>query len=227
MSNRNTVLLGAAALLFFASGRPVQAGPIKAENQKIDRAVREGVQTGAATQSVIISVKPGYRETLRLALRQHGDVIKSEHPLIEAVAVQLHTGDLDELARQPWVEAISANAKVSAKGSTTELKTLLTQPTQTLSNSLRETLGLPRVATSATMTGATGISVAIIDSGIAPSDDFSGRITGFYDFTHGGVPIAPYDDYGHGTHVAVSSPAAASCPTTNIKASRPTCTSSA
>ena len=54
------------------------------------------------------------------------------------------------------------------------------------------------------MNGGTGVGVAIIDSGIAPSGDFTGRITGFYDFTHGadGASVAPYDDYGHGTHVA-------------------------
>ena len=37
------------------------------------------------------------------------------------------------------------------------------------------------------LTGSTGIGVAIIDSGIAPSADFGGRITGFYDFTNGRV----------------------------------------
>jgi serine protease AprX len=44
--------------------------------------------------------------------------------------------------------------------------------------------------------------VALIDSGIAPSFDFGSRITGFFDFTKGGVPATAYDDYGHGTHVA-------------------------
>ena len=35
------------------------------------------------------------------------------------------------------------------------------------------------------------------------SSDFSGRVTAFYDFTTGGtVARYPYDDYGHGTHVA-------------------------
>ena len=53
------------------------------------------------------------------------------------------------------------------------------------------------------LTGSS-IGVAIIDSGIAPNADFAGRITAFYDFTNGqdGVAAAPYDDYGHGTHVA-------------------------
>ena len=72
-----------------------------------------------------------------------------------------------------------------------------------LSTTLRQTLGLPSVATSS-MSGGTGVGIAIIDSGIAPSGDFAGRITGFYDFTNGrnGASVAPYDDYGHGTHIA-------------------------
>jgi serine protease AprX len=66
---------------------------------------------------------------------------------------------------------------------------------------LRQTLGLPTVADP---TATMNVGVAVIDSGITPSDDFSGRITGFYDFTHGlnGVAVTPYDPYGHGTHVA-------------------------
>jgi subtilisin family serine protease len=46
-----------------------------------------------------------------------------------------------------------------------------------------------------------GAGVAIIDSGINPSR-FGDRITAFYDFTDGGLATVPYDDFGHGTHVA-------------------------
>jgi serine protease AprX len=52
-----------------------------------------------------------------------------------------------------------------------------------------------------------GVGVAIIDSGAgATADDFAespggaSRIDQFVDFVNGGV--TPYDDYGHGTHVA-------------------------
>src|SRR4030095_9013892 len=62
---------------------------------------------------------------------------------------------------------------------------------------LRDTLGLGNVS----QTGK-GVTVAVIDSGISPSLDFSGRIKAFYDFTQGGIATAPYDDNGHGTHVA-------------------------
>ena len=37
------------------------------------------------------------------------------------------------------------------------------------------------------------VTIAVIDSGIQSSGDFSGRIAGFYDFTNskGGVPATP------------------------------------
>ena len=59
-----------------------------------------------------------------------------------------------------------------------------------------DTLGLR-----SSWTGAE-IGVAVVDSGIEPSKDFESRITAFYDFTRGGIATPPYDDYGHGTHVA-------------------------
>ena len=45
------------------------------------------------------------------------------------------------------------------------------------------------------------VGVAVIDSGVSPSDDL--RITASYDFRNGfALQASPYDGYGHGTHVA-------------------------
>ena len=45
-----------------------------------------------------------------------------------------------------------------------------------------------------------GVGVAVLDTGIYPHMDFGNRITGFYDFVS--YQKRPYDDNGHGTHVA-------------------------
>ena len=45
-----------------------------------------------------------------------------------------------------------------------------------------------------------GSCIAILDSGISPHPDFSGRIIGWHDVLSS--TRQPYDDYGHGTHVA-------------------------
>lgn len=50
-----------------------------------------------------------------------------------------------------------------------------------------------------TWTG-TGIGVAILDTGLYPHIDFGERIRGFQDLL--GHRPYPYDDSGHGTHVA-------------------------
>lgn len=45
-----------------------------------------------------------------------------------------------------------------------------------------------------------GVKIAVIDTGIYPHQDLSGRITDFVDFINGRTD--PYDDNGHGTHCA-------------------------
>ncbi|MCK4258426.1 MAG: S8 family serine peptidase [Halanaerobiales bacterium] len=45
-----------------------------------------------------------------------------------------------------------------------------------------------------------GVTIVIIDTGIAPHQDFGNRIVGWLDIVKG--KTAPYDDHGHGTHCA-------------------------
>ena len=47
-----------------------------------------------------------------------------------------------------------------------------------------------------------GVTVAIIDSGLHPSSAFEGRVKAFRDFTGTSLSGLPFDDFGHGTHVA-------------------------
>jgi serine protease AprX len=204
---RSTVI-GAAILIGIAS--PLLAGNPTHES-KVDRAVHAALRTGVRTQPVIITVAPGCRASVRKTLERHGDVIRSEHSLIDALSVELHSDDVDALAAQPCVMAVSADAVVHAKGAAgLDWRNAWTfQPLAIsslgLTSTLRDTLGLPHYAAlgPAVPTGSTGISVAIIDSGISPSENFAGRITGFYDFTKGVLKsTTPYDDYGHGTHIA-------------------------
>ncbi|NLG83848.1 MAG: S8 family serine peptidase, partial [Firmicutes bacterium] len=67
-------------------------------------------------------------------------------------------------------------------------------------------IGIPSVqGETAFLAGHTGrgVTIAIVDSGIHPHPDFTrpaGRLLGWYDaVTH---RPDPYDDHGHGTHVA-------------------------
>jgi subtilisin family serine protease len=62
---------------------------------------------------------------------------------------------------------------------------------------LRQTLGV-----GSTWTGR-GVGVAVIDSGLEMSSEFTGRVAAFYNFVGGRPrPTSPSDEYGHGTHIA-------------------------
>src|SRR5438093_3731995 len=113
---RTTTRLSTLALLIAATQLAVADS--QSRNQKIDRALRESLSAGAPTQSVIITVKPGHRDALRQVLQRHGDAIRAEHPLIDAVAAELHSDDVEALANQPWIESVASDALVYAKAST-------------------------------------------------------------------------------------------------------------
>src|SRR5215471_12181695 len=210
MAPPRTLLSSILGVLLLTGSVPAVAGAQTA-SPKVDRAVRESQQSGAPTQTVIISVQAGYRDTLKQALQKHGDAVISETS--DALTVELHSSDVDEIANQPWIESVAADAAVYA-GSVKNLKDARTVPSVErassfspalkslpgVKNVLRATLGLSTVASPGA--GGSGVGVAIVDSGISPSDDFAGRITAFYDFTRNGKVTTPFDDYGHGTHIA-------------------------
>jgi len=182
-----------------------------AATAKIDRSLRDSLMRGGKTRRVIITVKPGYAAEIRRALQSHGDAINSESALVDTLAAEVHTDDVRVLAQHPGVAEVSDDAIVFA-GSEPPVKLprlkrqiahFLQSGSGALSTStLRQALGLPRLPDRAVPFAGTGIGVAVIDSGITPNLDFATRITAFYDFTRGGIATRPFDDYGHGTHIA-------------------------
>ena len=163
---------------------------------------------------------PGHRGEIRKALSDHGDIVSDETDG-DALTALVHSEDVAELAKHPQVLSVSADAIVRAVGAgrTPQYKvappvtpapvTIATRaaaPVASSTNVLRQTLGLSNVAAPGSVNGD-GVVVALIDSGLSPSADLPlSRIAGFYDFTNltNGQPSqpAPYDDFGHGTHVA-------------------------
>src|ERR1043166_7876297 len=183
----------ALILLLTASLLPATAEAAKQPAQKVDRAVKAAAVSGIVRQRVIVTANPGCRDTVRQTLLKHNASIKTEYGIIEGFATEISSGDLPDYAGNSCVAAIASDAPVRSTGTTTS---------SGLTSALRDTLGLPHYASPdpSVPTGATGVTVAIVDSGITPSANFGGRINGFFDFTKGGISAAPYDDYGHGTH---------------------------
>ena len=142
---------------------------------------------------VIVTMRPGARRGMVQALKAQGAKANADFTLIEAFAASLPAGLLRALENNPDVVAISLDAPVEAHG----------KPTADPSGyTLRGTLGIDDTS------GYLGsnVTVAVVDSGISPHNDFNGgrqsRIVVTRDFTQGGVATTPSDPYGHGTHIA-------------------------
>lgn len=185
-----------AALAFWllvpASGAADTGGP---KTGKVDSLLQQA--SSGSPQRVIIRTKPDAKSAVRQRLQNHGQSVYSDHPTIDALAALIHPEDIAELAADPDVESISADATVTA--SQLPPSTVNTGEGWLLYiGGLRTALGLDG------STSGSGVTVAVIDSGLAPGLDFLGRIVGFYDFTGGkaGQSASPSDEYGHGTHVA-------------------------
>src|SRR4051812_4321101 len=192
MSLRRRLRLAVFALCFgFASMFVASVGAVDGHAngrraQKLDAHLRQLVERNDdSPERVIVQVERDALESVRSLLKSRGDKLIRYHRGIAAFTVQ--STRLLDLADHPGIKSISIDATLDAS--------------QTQAPFVTDQVVRDSVSVSGTWTGA-GVRVALIDSGLEPSADFAGRIAGFYDFTRGGVATAPYDDYGHGTHVA-------------------------
>ncbi|HEX5474481.1 MAG TPA: S8 family peptidase [Vicinamibacterales bacterium] len=186
---------------------------------KFDTHLRAALDAGSGSeQRVIVRTRSGERAAFERRLAARGGRILADHASIDAVTVEVSAGELASLADDDVVVSVSTDAVVHAKGLLGGLLGGLLQVVTNVVDDvvdiilpngadtsgpavapeiLRETLGLD-----SSLSGR-GVGVAVIDSGLEMSAEFQNRVTGFYDFTTGGiVATRPYDDYGHGTHVA-------------------------
>src|SRR5436190_21722536 len=170
---------------------------------RIDREIKRIEQRADPTDSVSVIIRSdGSTDWASLLkdLRAHGVTVGRIAPRIDTISLTLSASDLAWLEALPGIASISIDAPVTSSPLSPE--SLLTNNGAgqvKKASELRSQLGL----TDTDPTGS-GIGVAIVDSGIAPVSDLSSRIVAFYDFSNGqpGVPTAPVDGYGHGTHVA-------------------------
>lgn len=124
---------------------------------------------------------------MRLLSNALGLTVKRELGIIDAVASELSTEQLEQVIRQPAVAKIWCDRQVSA---------LLDIAAPTVGASA---LWQPSEGEGPRFTGA-GVTVAVIDSGVYRHPDLAGRIIYFKDYVKNRKK--PYDDNGHGTHVA-------------------------
>jgi serine protease AprX len=160
-----------------------EAGVGLRPEDKLDAVLAERANVGTGTSQVIIQTVEG-TDPASLIGECHG-VAGGRFASISGRLAEVPDACLATLAAHPNVRAISVDRHVRGA----------------LQNTIRATVGAAWVAEHLGFDG-TGIGVAIVDSGVAAWHDDLGnsRVVHFADFVS--RQPQPYDDYGHGTHVA-------------------------
>ena len=169
---------------------------------KLDRALVQVLRSGAPSTPVRVIVQ-GQPDVVVVTAPRSGKPRARRHPLIGAFSTTLTRDDIRALSDDRAVTRISLDAPVRA---TSEPATEGTSYDRTDGETLHETLGLDvqgGVSIGDEPYRGNGRVVAVIDSGIEVSRDLADtNIVAFFDVTAGGAAVAPFDDHGHGTHIA-------------------------
>jgi serine protease AprX len=179
--------------------RPVQAAGADSSAKKHSKLDLE-LQRLRRTQHdghvrVIVTPRPGRHDAAVNKHRTHGDAILAEHTIIDAFSATVDADELSALETDPDVARVSADALVTSDATVDQLSGAATTP-------LLETLGLDGDSGDDAPSGK-GVGIAVIDSGLERGSDLDGgEHDQQYDFSSGPKHVAPYDDYGHGTHVS-------------------------
>ncbi|HOO11821.1 MAG TPA: S8 family peptidase [Bacillota bacterium] len=142
-------------------------------------------RSGSERIPIILYHKDHSLSHMEKCLCRHPDVKLKHHlPIIKAMALEVPARMVHELAVLDEVEYVTSDTKVFIH-----------------MDVARETIREDRVAP-IKYTGK-GVGVAVIDTGVAPHPDLvepNNRIIAFKDYVN--QKKEPYDDNGHGTHVA-------------------------
>ena len=157
---------------------------------KLDPVLQQRISDPRGSSTVIVRFAPdgkSFKASVQ-AIEDAGATAGRKLAIIEGQVALIRNTDLYKLAASPAVEHISLDRSVMGANELTGATVGAT--------AARQTFGYD---------GA-GIGVVIIDSGVSAShDDLADsrgiqRVDRFVDFVNG--QEQPYDDYGHGTHVA-------------------------
>jgi serine protease AprX len=180
-------LLVSAALLLAAAFTPasVVVSATSQHSRKLAPLAKEHAIRGIGWSRVIVQAAD--RKAARAAILAVGGKPGRSLPGISSEAAIVPDAALLELADMESIERVSIDRVATGATERTGATIGATQ--------VRQQLGLD----------GTGVAVAVIDSGVAYHDDLADpagpqRVDRFVDFVSGAE--TPYDDYGHGTHVA-------------------------
>jgi len=186
----------ALALVFSLAGATTAYAARAGDHPKLDRELNDRASKGSSNgkTQVIVMLKPGWNADTEA--KRLGGKLGRDLESINGKVVELPNGQLKKLADYAGVDRI-----------------VYDRPTAGEMNRVAVTVGARAVQQTYGYRGA-GIGIAVIDSGVAAwHDDLSylgssslvktkngQRVAAFVDFVNGRT--TPYDDNGHGTHVA-------------------------
>jgi serine protease AprX len=165
------------------------AGPAAAQSDaahKFDEVVRDAVAQGRSVRAIVRFRDDAARARAAQVIADRGGRIRRALDDVNALTVDIDATTANELSTDLDTLTISVDATVRSAG--------IDRPKAVRASGANS-------ARSRFNRAGRGISVAIIDSGVQPHADLpASRIRKFVDFVNG--RFTPYDDFGHGTHVA-------------------------
>nr|WP_269438156.1 S8 family peptidase [Phosphitispora fastidiosa] len=177
-----TILL---LLSIFSISTSSFAAPEKNSHEKISAELAGKIdESPDSVIPVIIQTQQGLQQKHKTWVQQRGGQIRHNLSIIKGFSADLPAAAIEKMAQDNDVIKITYDAEV-----------------QTCLDTAVPAINAP-AAWEAGLTGQ-GVTVAVIDTGIYPHPDLvepNNRIIGFKDFVK--KKTSPYDDCGHGTHVA-------------------------
>ena len=157
------------------------------DTQKFDEVVREAVAQGRRMRAIVRFRSESARLRGVQTVVDSGGQVQRALNDVTALTVDIDANTATELSSDSGTVAISTDATVRSTGFGHTFRAARSS-------------GASKARAQFNRSGR-GVAVAVIDSGVQPHVDLpSNRIRKFVDFVNG--RSMPYDDFGHGTHVA-------------------------
>ena len=187
-------LLGAAIGMALVAGVGCSAnsasGSSAADRAKADPSVLKAMDGhSSSTIPVIVREANPPSDTAERLVKGLGGTVTHDLSIIGSFSARVSAEDLSSLLASPDVTKVWSDGHLHATGTEEYNKG---QPNRVWQKAIN-------LAAANRSADGTGVNVAVLDTGVAPVADLSGRIVAAADFTSEGDGL---DRYGHGTHMA-------------------------
>jgi serine protease AprX len=178
-------LLALSLSLVVAFSLPAGASAGEGKSAKIEQRLAKLAEGKDKNELVKIIVQGPDTNRLYNKLARKGRLL----PLVGGIATEVKVKDLDKLAAYPEISVVLVDAPVQALGGVVDYDALTTTYNQSTKVNKVWDKGYD----------GRGVGIAVIDSGVAATGDFAGRLT---QVTMPGQPWSNNDVVGHGSLVA-------------------------